>query len=243
MTNFDENRRALMKKGIASVGLVATAGIPSIALGNPLIIGSLVGAIATSVFGAISSMLSNRQQTKQAFELDMSRLAQRRIDYLFDKMTLTEQLAMVRDGSYFNALVTGNLDGFSSQLAVVDGQIIIARGGVGGPVHSDMARPIMTVMDEVGVLPVPVTYTPASEVPKLTSAYEFLAAKKGMSIRDYKEQFPAKEVTTMSFATQPRKGGEDFAFLTSLNLNQARSANGRMEAPVNVNPVPMSSIG
>lgn len=238
MTHFDKNRRAILQKGIATAGLLATTGIPSIALGNPIIVGSLVGAIASSVFSAIGMLVANNRQAKESFELEKQRLVLKRIDYYFDQLPVTEQLAMVRDGSYYRALLTGNLDGFGSQLGVIDGQIILARGGTGGQIHSDMVSSIITTKEEVGHFPVPVTNTPAPEYSNLNRGYEFIADKMGMSLKEYKQQFPAQEVTTMSFARDPKKGGEDFAFLTSLNMNQTRQANGRMEAAVTVNPIP-----
>lgn len=240
MNTIDTRKRALLQGGISALALAGTAGIPGVAKADPFIIGSLVGAIAASVLGGAYALSAKKQEGLNTLELERKRLVMQRVDYFFNGLPLNEQLAMVQDGSYYRALLSENLDGFGSLLAVKDGQLMLARGQYGGPVHSDMAVAMSTVMKESGIAPAPVNYLSAAENDRLVQAAgEYLGAKMGMSKDRYLAERPPREITTMSLASKPRRGGEDFAFFTSLNVKDARQRRGRREAPVEVNPVPM----
>ena len=236
--SFDR-RKFCAFAGASSVLIFASSTKHSHAV-EPLFLGPLIAAIATGVFNGINALIERNKNAQIALEQEKRRVAQQKIDYLFDFLPSSDKLLLLQNGSYMNAVLSGDLDGFGSTLAVRDGQLSVARGDYYNKVHSDMAKPMAVVMNEAGRLPIPTLHLRAAENDRMVHAgAEYISDKMGTNKDMYLASRVPKIITPMSLAKSPTKGGEDFAFFTTLNVAKQYNVGGKSYAPVEVNPVPM----
>lgn len=212
---------------------------------DPYVIASLVSGVLASVISGLVEIIGRGQESRIALEDKARSLMINRTEYLFDKLPLNEQLLMYKNGTYYNALVNGNFDGFGSSLEFNNGRLFVTRNGTGGFIHSDMAVAMGTVRSETRIAPVPTGNIRAADSDRFTTAgAEFLADNMGLSggADEYLEKYPPKMITMMSLAKQP-KNSPDFAFFTTLNNQKTVDiGGGKLLKAVNVNAVPINVL-
>jgi hypothetical protein len=130
---------------------------------DPIIVGSLIAGVVASVVSGLYTLSAKNKEAELAIATEQKRIVLQKIDYLFKDLPMQERLALMQNGTYMNAVLMGNLDGFSSMLALRDGQLYVARDYIGEKIHSDMARPMQVVMNETGRLPIPTAHLKAVE--------------------------------------------------------------------------------
>jgi hypothetical protein len=240
MTKTSESRREFCAAGaVGGIALLVGAPQKSYAI-DPYMAGALIGAIATGVMTGLNMLISRNKDAEIALEQEKRRITQQKIDYLFEFLPASDKLLLFQNGTYMSAVLSGDLDGFGSIIGVRNGQLYVARDYTGGKIHSDMARPMQAVMNETGRLPIPTSHLKATEYRQGTdNATAYIADKMGINQEEYLRNRAPKIISPMSLARSPRQGGEDFAFLTTLNRSNGYVSNGKQYAALEVNPVPM----
>lgn len=191
----------------------------------PLIAG---GVISTVVSGIFQFFARSRQDTNEIAAEKRQKIAyleaQRRnimmehANYLFGQLPLNERLILLRDGSFYNALLSERFDEIGTRLAVTNGQLHLSRGMYGAPIPSDLGNTIASeVLPKTGVAPVPVDISPLEDDRINNRVKGYLAEKENLSIAQYDIKYTPSTISKMSFARNPTSRGSDFAFVSSID--------------------------
>lgn len=226
------NRRnglKVMASGVAALVLpyqfTATAA-------SPYLIPMVMGGVISSLVSAVASFFSEnrrdsatisaekRQQTAM-LEAERTKIMMGNVNWMFGQLPLNERLALLKNGAFYNALLSDRFDEFGTILAVNNGNLHIARGLYGGRLPSDIGLTISTdIIPQTGVAPVPIDISPLEDDRTNSRVKEFLAGMEGISMRQYDEKYTPGTISRMSLARRPTASGSDFAFVSSIDRTQ-----------------------